>query len=99
MPDVNRGRKKCAFNIGMCYKKKTDDEYFHLVIKNKIFKDLYSRSQFSLSPEKLTSIENILIVELLLRTVANKQFIGIGQGLSGKMSLQNKNAIQKETCM
>jgi len=64
------------FNIGMCYKKK--DKYFHLVIRNGIFKALYSRSQFSLSPEKLISIENILIVELLLRTVVNKQFIGIG---------------------
>ncbi|CAG5020489.1 unnamed protein product [Parnassius apollo] len=88
VPEVDRECGDSRNIIGVVLAK-TDDELYQIGTKNRIIKQLYSRSQINVCPRVLLDVKNVPSKKTALRSVSNLQSIGIGQGF--KKCLCKKN--------
>ncbi|XP_071051121.1 KRAB-A domain-containing protein 2-like [Onthophagus taurus] len=79
VPEVDRGRGDARNIIGVVLDK-TDDELYQIGTKNGVIKQLYSRSQFNVSPKDMLEIKDVPCTDISLRSIANLQSSGTGQG-------------------
>ncbi|CAK1580028.1 unnamed protein product [Parnassius mnemosyne] len=79
VPEVDRERGNARNIIGVVLAK-TDDELYQIGTKNGILKQVYSRSQINVCPRALLDAEDVPSTEIALRSVANLQSTGTGQG-------------------
>ncbi|KAL4702130.1 hypothetical protein ACJJTC_016054 [Scirpophaga incertulas] len=88
VPEVNRGRGDARNIIGVILTI-TDDELYQIGTKNGILKQLYARSQINVYPRVLLDADDVPSTKIALRSPANLQSTGTGQGF--KKCLCKKN--------
>lgn len=96
IPDVDRGRGDHGNVLGIILGT-TDEGYYQIGTKTGRLNKLYARSQFSVCEENLMTIDQVPNCALALRSVANAQSNGTGQGMF-RCNCKSKCNTNKCTC-